>query len=228
MKKADLKVMIVDDEPDILEFLSFALAREGYQVETAADGMEAYSIALKYQPHLFILDIMMPQMDGVELCAKLREHELFQDSLIAFLTAKSGDDTEVEALDMGADDYIHKPIKPKVFVSRINALTRRLRKKKTNDAGAKNFGRLIINHEKFEVKLDGVAIALARKEFELLRLLTTKPGKVFSRQEILNKVWGVDVIVVDRTVDVHVRKLRGKIGSEFIKTLKGVGYKFTF
>jgi len=227
MSTDEIRILIVDDEPDILEFLSYSLIREGYQVQTAVDGEAGYEKAMKFEPHLFILDIMMPKMNGVELCKKLRKRQKFDNAILAFLTAKSSAEAEIEGLDSGADDYITKPIKPKVFVSRVNALVRRF--KTGRDATSlSNFGALSIDTEKFEVKVEGVPIALARKEFELLRLLASKPGKVFSRQEILSRVWGSDVIVVDRTVDVHIRKLRGKIGDGYIKTLKGVGYKFNF
>ncbi len=228
MESEELKILIVDDEPDILEFLSFALEREGYQVYTAIDGREGLEMSLRHMPDLMILDIMMPEMSGIELCQELRKRPEFDDSLIAFLTAKSGEIAELEAFESGGDDYISKPIKPKVFVSRVKALLRRLPKSINKSSNLLIFGELSIDLEKFELYIGEQFIPLARKEFELIKLLTSKPGKVFSRPEILNKVWGSDVIVIDRTVDVHIRKIRSKIGDQYIKTLKGVGYKFNF
>ncbi len=222
------KILIVDDEQDILEFISYNLRKEGFQIETALDGLSALKIAPEFRPDLIILDIMMPEMDGVEVCKKLREKPMFQDTLIAFLTARNEDYTQISALENGGDDYITKPIKPGVLISRIKALFRRSKRGSSNDGDRLFAGDLIIDRDKMLIERGNEVFELAKKEFELLFLLASKPGKVFQRHEILSQVWGSDVIVGNRTIDVHIRKLREKIGSEYIKTVKGVGYKFDF
>lgn len=223
------KILIVEDETDIVEFLEYNLDKEGYQLEKAYDGEEGYEKAIAFKPDLILLDIMMPKMDGIELCEKLRTEQDFSNTIIAFLTARSESFTQISALDTGGDDFINKPIKPNVLKSRVRALLRRHPKfntKKGNEV--LKFGELIIDLDSFTIEKDDDKIPLAKKEFELLALLTSKPGKVFKRAEILQKVWGNDVIVGDRTIDVHVRKLREKIGNHYIQTLKGVGYKFNY
>ncbi len=222
------KILIVDDEPDILDFLSYNLRREGFDVVTAASGKEALETALKIRPQLIILDIMMPEMDGVEVCRRLRANPDFDNTTITFLTARDEDVSQISALDVGGDDYITKPIKPQVFISRINAL---LRRNKTDLAANEHIIRIAgleIDREKVRILRGSEIIDLPKKEFELLLLLVSKPGKVFTREEIYNKIWGNDVIVGDRTIDVHIRKLREKIGVDNIRTLKGIGYKFDF
>jgi two-component system alkaline phosphatase synthesis response regulator PhoP len=225
------KILVVDDEPDILEFLRYNLAKEGYDVFTANHGEEGIKKAQEVKPDLIILDIMMPRMDGVEVCRHLRALPEFSRTAIAFLTAREEDYSQIAALDVGGDDYITKPIRPRVFLSRIKALLRRAERgdEATEEDGAQiSIGGLIIDTDRVSVTKDGQVIELAKKEFELLHLLISKPGKVFSRQEIFNKVWGTDVIVGNRTIDVHIRKLREKIGEDYIKTIKGIGYKFEF
>ncbi|MGA0256516.1 MAG: response regulator transcription factor [Saprospiraceae bacterium] len=223
------RILIVEDEADIVEFLEYNLDKEGYQLEKAFDGLEGYEKAVNFKPDLILLDIMMPRMDGIELCEKLRSEPGFKNTIIAFLTARSETFTQISALDNGGDDFINKPIKPNVLKSRVRALLRR--HPKFNEKASKEvleFGDLSIDLESFTIDIHGEEIPLAKKEFELLALLTSKPGKVFKRAEILQKVWGNDVIVGDRTIDVHIRKLREKIGNHFIQTIKGVGYKFTY
>jgi two-component system alkaline phosphatase synthesis response regulator PhoP len=223
------KILIVDDEPDIIEFIAYNLKKEGYEVESASNGKTALEVAPKFQPDLIILDIMMPEMDGVEVCKRLRQQPMFKDTLIAFLTARNEDYTQITALEIGGDDYITKPIKPGVLISRIKALFRRSRKGGNSESERIiHAGDLKIDRDRILVIRGDEEIELAKKEFELLALLASKPGKVFQRNEILNKVWGRDVIVGNRTIDVHVRKLREKIGSHYIKTVKGIGYKFDF
>lgn len=223
------RILIVDDEHDILELLKYNLEKEDYKIKTTSNGLEALEVAEEFSPDLILLDIMMPGMDGVELCQRLRENETFDNTVIAFLTARSEDFTQISALEAGGDDFIMKPIKPNVFKSRVKALLRRNSKKDKQKKQVKfKFGPLQINTEKYNVRLDGKKIKMAKKEFELLLLLTSSPGRVFKREEILSKVWGREIIVGDRTIDVHIRKLREKIGNEFIKTIKGVGYKFEF
>ena len=224
------KILLVDDEEDILEFLKYNLKKENYDIETAVNGNEAIEKAFSFKPDLIILDIMMPDMDGIEVCNRLREDDQFSDTLIAFLTAKSESFTQVAALDNGGDDYITKPIKPNVFKSRVKALLRRHIKNQRSELTATEFvfGDLMIDKEKYLVHKNEEKISLAKKEFNLLALLTSKPGKVFKREEILAEVWGKEVIVGDRTIDVHIRKLREKIGKEYIQTYKGIGYKFEF
>lgn len=217
------KVLIADDEPDILEILKYNLVNEGYQVYTAKDGDEAIDKARLAQPDLIVLDIMMPKKTGVEVCEILRAQPAFKNTLILFLTALNDEGTQVKGLETGADDYVSKPISPKVFISRVNALFRRIKRE-----GAKviTINGLTIDPEKFIVQYEGKDISLAKKEFELLYLLASKPGRVFVRNEILNQVWGAEVIVGDRTIDVHIRKIRQKLGIDCITTVKGVGYKF--
>lgn len=225
----NVKILVVDDEPDILEFLEYNLVKEGYEVFTAADGEEGIKIAEREHPRLIILDIMMPRMDGVEVCRQLRNRPEFNKTVIAFLTAREEDYSQIAALDVGGDDYITKPIRPRVFISRVKALLRRAERVEEEESEeVLQVGDLIINPERVSVQRGEEVIELAKKEFELLYLLVSKPGKVFSREEIFNKVWGTDVIVGNRTIDVHIRKLREKIGDHYIKTIKGIGYKFEF
>ena len=223
MESKQRKILIADDEPDILEIVSFNLQAEGYEVFIANNGDEAISQAKKHLPDLIILDVMMPRKNGFEVCNILRLQPAFKDTIIIFLTALNDEPTEIKGLETGADDYITKPISPKVLVSRVNALFRRI----TKEVGQMlQIGDLVINRENYNVTYKNEEIVLARKEFELLALLTSKPQKVFLRNEILNLVWGSDVIVGDRTIDVHVRKIRQKLGADCIATVKGVGYKF--
>jgi two-component system, OmpR family, alkaline phosphatase synthesis response regulator PhoP len=217
------KILIADDEPDILEIIQYNLQNEGYEVLTAKNGNEAIDQAKRFTPDLIILDIMMPGKNGIEVCNILRMQPAFNDTLIIFLTALSDEGTEVKGLETGADDFITKPVSPKVLVSKVNALFRRVNKE---DTGTLQIGDLIIDREKYIVTYQGNDIILARKEFELLALLAGKPGKVFLRNEILNQVWGTEVIVGDRTIDVHIRKVRQKLNLDCITTVKGVGYKF--
>jgi two-component system, OmpR family, alkaline phosphatase synthesis response regulator PhoP len=229
MSKA--KILIVDDEEDILEFLEYNLLKEGYEVHKAFDGQEAEKIASEIIPHLILMDVMMPNVDGIESCALIRKNPALKDTLICFLTARNESFTQVSALDTGGDDFITKPIKLNVLISRIKALLRRsalLSSENTNQNNIVDFGELSINFDNFSVQINKVEHALARKEFELLALLASKPGKVFKREDIMHKIWGNDVIVGDRTLDVHIRKVREKIGDKYISTLKGVGYKFEF
>lgn len=225
-----VKILVVDDEPDILEFLEYNLLKEGYLVFTASNGEEGVALAEKEKPDLIILDIMMPKMDGVEVCRTLRSKPMFDRTLIAFLTAREEDYSQIAALEVGGDDYITKPIRPRVFMSRVKALLRRSDRSEGQDIDNESVqvGDLIINRERVTVQRGDDVIELAKKEFELINLLISKPGKVFSREEIFNKVWGTDVIVGNRTIDVHIRKLREKIGDHYIKTIKGIGYKFEF
>lgn len=217
------KILIADDEPDILEIIQYNLQAEGYEVFTAKNGDEALDKAKKVQPDLIILDIMMPGKNGIEVCNLLRLNPAFKTTLVVFLTALSDETTEIKGLETGADDYLTKPISPKVLVSKVNALFRRVQKDET---GIMKVGDLEIDREKYMVKYQGQDIILARKEFELLSLLASKPGKVFLRNEILNQIWGTEVIVGDRTIDVHIRKIRQKLNLDCITTVKGVGYKF--
>jgi two-component system, OmpR family, alkaline phosphatase synthesis response regulator PhoP len=219
------KVLIADDEPDILEIIQFNLQTEGYEVITAKNGDEALDLAKKHQPNLIILDVMMPYKNGIEVCNILRSQPAFQQTLIIFLSALSDESTEVRGLETGADDYLTKPISPKVLISKVNALFRRLNNNQETD-GVINIGDLAIDREKYIIRYKENDIILARKEFELLALLASKPNKVFLRNEILNQVWGTEVIVGDRTIDVHIRKIRQKLNLDCITTVKGVGYKF--
>ncbi len=217
------KVLIADDEPDILEILKYNLSSEGYEVITAKDGDEALEKARRSMPDLIVLDVMMPKKSGVEVCQMLRAQPAFKETLIIFLTALNDEGTQIKGLETGADDYISKPISPKVFLSRVNALFRRLNKAEIKILTIDN---ITIDPERFIVQVDNNDIVLAKKEFELLYLLAVKPGRVFLRNEILNQVWGNEVIVGDRTIDVHIRKIRQKSGIDCITTVKGVGYKF--
>jgi two-component system alkaline phosphatase synthesis response regulator PhoP len=225
MKKKEIRILLVDDEPDILEIVGYNLSSEGYDVFTASNGVKAVAAAKKHLPHLIILDVMMPEMDGIEACEKIRKIPELSDTIITFLTARGEDYSQVAGFEAGADDYITKPIKPKVLVSKVKALLRRF-KETTEENDNMNLGDLIINREEYKITIGKIEKVLPRKEFELLSLLASKPGKVFKREDILDRVWGNDVIVGGRTIDVHIRKLREKIGDEKFKTIKGVGYKF--
>ncbi len=227
MSNTDIKILLVDDEPDILEIVGYNLKSNGYQVFTASNGVEAVKKAKKINPHLILLDIMMPEMDGIEACEKIRAIKSLEHIMIAFLTARSEDYSQVAGFDVGADDYITKPVKPKVLVSKVKSLLRRLKSNNEEASEATTtIGNIVINREEYVVFKAGEKIVLPRKEFELLSLLTSKPDKVFKREVILDKVWGNEVVVGGRTIDVHIRKLREKIGDHHFKTVKGVGYKF--
>lgn len=219
-----VKILLVDDEPDILEFLSYNLQKEGYAVHIASNGDEALEIADQVKPNIIILDLMMPGKDGIVTCGLLRENPKLQDTMILFLTARSEDYLQIAGLDIGADDFITKPIKPKILVAKIKALSRRLSSEASSDVFV--YGDLSIDRERFKVIYKGAEIVLTKKEFDLLQLLASKPGKVFERDYIMNEVWGREVIVGDRTIDVHMSKLREKLGDDIIKTVKGMGYKF--
>jgi two-component system, OmpR family, alkaline phosphatase synthesis response regulator PhoP len=222
------RILLVDDEPDILEFLSYHLKKEGYHVFTSGSGLEALKLASTIIPHIVLLDVMMPDLDGMETCRQIREIPKLKNILIAFLTARNEDYSQIAGFDVGADDYITKPIKPRVLSSRIKALLRRSRTINEVAGEILEYGTLKIDKEKVMVTSGEVEIALPKKEFELLSLLSSKPGKVFTRESILEKIWGDEVIVGDRTIDVHIRKLREKLGEDYIKTVKGIGYKFEF
>ena len=226
MKKSDIKILCVDDEPDILEILKYNLSNEGYNVSTAADGKSAIEIAYNISPNLIIMDVMMPNMDGIEACEKLRSDEKFNDTIIMFLTARGEDYSHVAAYEAGADDYITKPVKPKVLVSKVKGLLRRLQKVIAKDINEIVFDDIKIDREKYKVYISDNVLNLPRKEFELLYLLASKPDKVYKREKIMETVWGSEVVVGDRTIDVHIRKLREKVGDKYFKTIKGVGYKF--
>jgi two-component system, OmpR family, alkaline phosphatase synthesis response regulator PhoP len=225
LEKISYKILIVDDEPDILEFLGYNLSKEGYQVLKASGGREAIELVKTLNPHLIILDIMMPGIDGIETCREIRQLSLQPQPLILFLTARSEDYSQIAGLDAGGDDYVFKPVKPRVLVSRINALLRRYDTKEPTN-GLIVLDDLKIDKERHLVIKNGNEIILPKKEFELLYLLASKPNKVFTRNDILNKIWGDDIIVGERTIDVHIRKVREKIGIDNIKTIKGVGYKY--
>lgn len=225
MNTEDIKILLVDDEPDILEIVGYNLSQEGYQVITANNGVKGVALAKAEKPHLIIIDVMMPKMDGIEACEQLRKVPELQHTIITFLTARGEDYSQVAGFTAGADDYITKPIKPKVLVSKVNALLRRL-KVEDESIPIIKIGDIEINREAYKISLKGKEIVLPRKEFELLFLLASKPGKVFKREDILDKVWGNEVVVGDRTIDVHIRKLREKLGDNSFKTVKGVGYKF--
>ncbi len=226
MKTKDIRILLVDDEPDILEIVSYNLSAEGYDVITAKNGVDGVAKAKKKIPHLIILDVMMPEMDGIEACEVMRSTPGLENTIITFLTARGEDYSQVAGFDAGADDYITKPIKPKVLVSKVKALLRRLKEDKTEVEDIVKVGNIVINREEYKIVNNGEEIVLPRKEFELLALLTSKPSKVFKREVILDKVWGNEVVVGGRTIDVHIRKLREKIGDHHFKTVKGVGYKF--
>jgi len=230
MESSNYKILLVDDEPDILEFLSYNLKKESFQVATAGNGVEAIEKAKKFHPHLIILDVMMPEMDGIETCEKIRSIPDFQDVLISFLTARGEDYSQIAGFEAGADDYINKPIKPKVFISRVNALLKRSGRISDDTSNPSTrlitIGNLSIDRERYLIIQNGKEFSLPRKEFELLLLLVSRPEKVFTRDDIYAAIWGEKIIVGDRTIDVHIRKLREKIGDRFIQTIKGVGYKF--
>ena len=224
MEVNDVKILLVDDEADVLDFMKYNLEKEGFWVYTAKDGIEGIQVAKKVSPHIIILDLMMPKLDGIETCRELRQMPEFKNTIIAFLTARDEDYSQIAGFEVGADDYITKPIKPRVFISRIRALLRRM---ETDNGHAKlKVGDIEIDRERYLVVKGGKEISLPRKEFELMNLLVSKPGRVFKREEILSKVWGNDTIVGDRTIDVHIRKIRQKLGVDCITTVKGVGYKF--
>lgn len=225
MKKKDINILLVDDEPDVIEIIKYNLDQEGYNVKTASNGKEALKKARKNIPHLIIMDVMMPEMDGIEACEHLRKEAHFNDTIIMFLTARGEEYSYVAAFDAGADDYVTKPIKPKILVSKVKALLRRLKKEEQNQDKIQ-LGKLIIDKEQYVVTHKGKTFSLPRKEFELLHLLASKPEKVVKREKIMEIVWGSEVVVGDRTIDVHIRKLREKIGDKYFKTVKGVGYKF--
>ncbi len=223
MKKNKIKILIVDDEPDIIEILKFNLENEGYTVISAENGKVALKLADEHIPQLIILDLMMPIMDGIEACERLRMDKKFNNTLIMFLSARGEDYSQVAAFESGADDYVTKPIKPRILNSKVKALLRRFK----NDFGQiLSYQNIVIDSERYIVEVGGKTINLPRKEFELLFLLASKPGKVFKREKIMELVWGSDVVVGDRTIDVHIRKLREKVGENFLKTIKGVGYQF--
>lgn len=226
MEVENKKILIVDDEEDILEFVSYNLRKEGYQLFTAQNGRDAIRSAKEHIPHLILLDVMMPDMDGIETCREIRNIPELQACIIAFFTARNEDYSLIAGLDAGADDYITKPIRPRVLVSKVAALLRRHNTQKTASERVITRGKIVIDSEKYLVFLEGKEVFLPRKEFELLHLLASKPGRVFTRDEIFNRIWSDDVIVSDRTIDVHIRKIREKLGDEVIKTVKGVGYKF--
>tara|TARA_B100000941_G_C28480206_1_gene541677 strand:+ start:54 stop:746 length:693 start_codon:yes stop_codon:yes gene_type:complete len=226
MNKSEIKILCVDDEPDILEILKYNLSNQGYQISTAKDGKIAVKKAKETLPNLIIMDIMMPNMDGIEACEILRSDESFNDTLIMFLTARGEDYSYVAGYEAGADDYVTKPVKPKILLSKVKGLLRRSKKYSEKEVNEIVFGDLRINRDKYKVYTSDKSISLPRKEFELLNLLASKPDKVFKREKIMEKVWGEQVFVGDRTIDVHIRKLRKKIGDKYFKTVKGVGYKF--
>jgi len=228
VNNSNYKVLLVDDEPDILEFPSYNLKKEGYTTYTAATGRQALEVALKNEPHLIILDVMMPDLDGIETCREIRSIDSLKNVLVAFLTARGEDYSQIAGFDAGADDYIAKPIKPRVFISRVKALLRRVGENKEEKSGILELGDLQIDKERYLLYYKNQELQAPKKEFELLSLLASKPGKVFTRDEIMKTVWGDEVIVGDRTIDVHIRKLREKLDDRFIKTVKGVGYKFDF
>lgn len=226
MKDAKAKILLVDDEPDILEIVSYNLKNEGYQVYTAENGEEAVKKAKKKKPDLIILDVMMPVMDGIEACEKMRKMSELDGTIITFFTARGEDYSMIAGFDVGADDYITKPVKPRVLVSKVKSLLRRKDNTEAVSSNIVKIGDLVIDRDQYKIIFKKEEMILPRKEFELLSLLTTKPGKVFKREEILDVVWGNEVIVGGRTIDVHIRKLREKLGDDSFKTVKGVGYKY--
>lgn len=230
MTENNFTILLVDDEIDILEFISYNLEKEGYKVFTAQNGADAIKLAEKKLPHLIILDVMMPEMDGIAACEEIRKIPALNNTLIAFLTARGEDYSQIAGFEAGADDYITKPVRPKVLISRVKALLKRTGESGSvvfsKDSNTMTIGSLVIDKERYLIRMDDNEMILPRKEFELLSLLVSKPGKVFTREEIYSSVWGENVVVGDRTIDVHIRKLREKIGNAHIKTLKGIGYKF--
>jgi len=226
MKAKDITILLVDDEPDILDIISYNLKAEGYKVKTASSGREGVEKAKKVRPDLILLDVMMPEMDGIEACEQIRKTPGLEHTIIAFLTARGEDYSQVAGFEVGADDYIAKPVKPKVLTSRLKALLRRRPLEPATSEERTTLGDMVIDIERYHIEIKGKVVELPRKEFELLSLLTSKSGKVFTREEIMDRIWGTAVIVGGRTIDVHVRKLREKIGDDRIKTIKGVGYKF--
>lgn len=224
MDKKNIKILLVDDEKDILEIIGYNLSKEGYQIITASNGKEAIDKAYQNKPNLIIMDVMMPEMDGIEACEIIRKLPELKNTIITFLTARSEDYSQVAGFNAGADDYIAKPIKPKVLISKVESLLRRLFYS-DKPADILYVGNIMINKEEYKISIDGIKINLPRKEFELFYLLATKPGKIFTREDILDSIWGKDVIIGKRTIDVHIRKLREKIGDGYLKTTKGVGYK---
>ncbi len=225
MKNLSTKILIVDDDPEIIEILNYNLINSGFITKSASNGLEAIKKANKFIPDIILLDVMMPEMDGIEACIKIREIKTLTNTRIIFLSARGEDFTQIAAFDAGADDYISKPVKPKILLKKISSIAKRLDRNK-NPIGILDLGEIIIDRESYIVTINNVEKNLPRKEFELLYLLATKPGKLFTREEIMLKVWGTDIFVGDRTIDVHIRKLRKKIGEKYIKTTKGVGYKF--
>ena len=225
MDISSIKVLVVDDDPDIVEILKYNLKNSGYSVKSAGNGVEAIKKAKKFIPDIILMDVMMPEMSGIEACEEIKNIDQLSQAIIIFLSARSEDYTQISAYDAGADDYISKPVKPKILIKKISNIAKKINSEK-NTLKTIDLGSIKINKEEYVVIKDKKEILLPRKEFELLFLLATKPEKVFTREEIMNKVWGTQVVVGDRTIDVHVRKLREKIGEKHIKTLKGVGYKF--
>ena len=225
MKNLSTKILIVDDDPEIIEILNYNLINSGFITKSASNGLEAIKKAKKFIPDIILLDVMMPEMDGIEACIKIREIKTLTNTRIIFLSARGEDFTQIAAFDAGADDYISKPVKPKILLKKISSIAKRLDRNK-NPIGILDLGEIIIDRESYLVTINKVEKNLPRKEFELLYLLATKPGKLFTREEIMLKVWGTEIFVGDRTIDVHIRKLRKKIGEKYIKTTKGVGYKF--
>ena len=225
MKKKDIKILLVDDEPDVIEIIKYNLEQEGYSVKTASNGREALKKAKKSIPNLIIMDVMMPEMDGIQACENFRNDINFDDTIIMFLTARGEDYSHMAAFDAGADDYVTKPIKPKIILSKVKALLRRLKKEEENQDKIQ-VGKMMIDKEQYEVTHKGKTFSLPRKEFELLYLLASKRDKIVKRGKIMEIIWGSEVVVGERTLDVHIRKLREKLGDKYFKTVKGVGYKF--
>ena len=226
MENKKIKILVVDDDPDIIEIISYNLKKENYKVFSCYNGSDSIKIAEKEKLDLIILDVMMPGMDGIQVCEKLRSKNKFNNSIIMFLSARGEDFTHIAAYDAGADDFVNKPLKPRLLISKVRSLLRRTNKINNVSSMKLNFKGLIIDKDEYTVKIKGEKLILPRKEFELLFMLASNTGKVIKREEIMNQIWGEDVIVGDRTIDVHIRKLRKKIGSNFIKTIKGIGYKF--
>lgn len=223
---SESKILLVDDEPDILEFLGYNLKKEGFDVKSCTNGREAIEVARSFDPDLIILDVMMPEMDGIETCHEMRQVPKLKETLIMFLSARSEDYSQIAGFDAGGDDYITKPVKPRLLVSKVKAVLRRKDSAEDGDSGGIEVGPVKIDRERYLMIYEGKEFNLPKKEFELLSLLMSKPGKVFTREVILEKIWGGEVVVGDRTIDVHIRKLREKLGQDYIKTVKGVGYKF--